>query len=47
LEILKIQDGRVCHLEQSKNRNISVTLLAISMKFGVVTHIEPLHPFDR
>jgi len=35
-------DGR--HLEKSKNLNISTSVQAISMKFGIVMQF---HPLDR
>ena len=46
-EILKIQHGGVRHLKNSKNRNISAAVRAISTKFGVFTQFDPLDRFDR
>jgi len=42
--IFKIQHGGGRHLEKSKNLNISTSVQAISMKFGIVMQF---HPLDR
>ena len=34
------------HFENSKNRNISAAVRAISTKFGVVTQFDPLDHFE-
>jgi len=46
-EILKIQHGGVRHLENSKNRDISAAVRAISTKFGTVTQLDPLDRSER
>jgi len=38
----QIQDVGGRHLEKSKNRHISATVLLITAKFGTVTHIGTL-----
>jgi len=40
-QILKIQDGGGRHLEKLKNRDISATVRAISMKFGTLVYLSP------
>jgi len=46
-QILKIQDGGGRHLEKSKNRHVSVAVLAISTKFGKATQFGHLEPSDH
>ena len=41
-EIFKIQDGGCRHLENSKNRDISAAVRAISTEFGMVRQFDPL-----
>jgi len=43
----KIQDSGGCHLVNSKNNHISAAVQAISTKFGMVTHFDPLDRSDR
>jgi len=38
---LKVHDSRVCHLEKSKYRHISVTLVPIATKFGTLMQFDP------
>ena len=43
----QIQDGDGCHFGKTLNRDISATVWPISMKFGNVTRIGPLHGTRR
>jgi len=45
-EIFKIQDDGCRHPEQSKNRDISAAVGAISTKFGTVKQFDPLDRSD-
>jgi len=44
---LKIQDGGGCHLEKSKNCQISATVRRIATKIGTAMHIFSLQSVDR